>query len=75
MCALLINPLFMEKHINITDIDAINGPEVIQVQYDTIIPEFYLRHVIDLASIVGNHHVAREAYISEYEPEYMPAFV
>lgn len=61
----------MEKHINITDIDAINGPEVIQVQYDTIVPEFYLRHVIDLASIVGTCHAAPAGtYITEYVSEF-----
>lgn len=44
-----------------------NGPEEVPVQYDMIIPEFYMRHVIDLASIVGNHSVGREQYITEFE--------
>lgn len=65
----------MEKHINILDLDQDTGPLPVRVQYDTLLLECYMRHVIDLASIVGNHHVAREAYISEYEPEYMLALV
>lgn len=60
------------KHITIHDLDT--AREEIIVQYDTIIPEFHMKHVLDLASIVGTHHVPREAYIEEYSIEYMPAY-
>lgn len=62
----------MLKQIPIIDLDSLRGKEDIIVQYDTIIPEFHMRHVLDLASIVGNYNVPREAFITEYTPELIP---
>lgn len=59
----------MKTTIQIVDLDQ-SGPEEITVHYSNELPEYYMRNVIDLASIVGSHHVAREAYISEYQAEF-----
>lgn len=65
----------MKKQIPVMDLDQFDGPMPITVHFDTILPEFHMRHVIDLASIVGNHHVAREAYIAEFQSEFLPVLV
>jgi len=59
----------MKITAQIVDFDT-TGPEEVQVHYSNELPEYYMRNVIDLASIVGSHHVAREAYISEYQAEF-----
>lgn len=64
----------MKKHLHILDLDD-TGPEIVNIQYDTIIPEFHMVHVLDLASIVGTCHAApRGTHITEHVLEYRMAF-
>lgn len=57
----------MSQKINIVDLD-FSYPEEITVRHTGALPDYYMRNVIDLASIVGNHHVSPHAHIWEYEP-------
>ena len=59
----------MSHPINITGFDEYDTLQEVPVyrNFDTIAPQFFA-NVIDLASIVGNHNVSREAQILEYEP-------
>ena len=58
----------MKNTINISCHDDFDTIHEITVRHTGTLPDYYMRNVIDLASIVGHHNVARGAVISDIEP-------
>lgn len=65
----------MNNLIPIIDLDNL-WPEEVTVRHTGTLPDFYLRNVIDLASIVGTYNLPIEIHEYDYEsPDFGHDFI